>query len=333
MFKTTTFILFSFLLFGGSDNSHATEPSPNYVGSQKCASCHAQEHKAWQNSHHDLAMQPATEETVAGDFNNTTFNYFGTVSEFFKKDDQFFVRTDGPDGKLTEYPIAYTFGVDPLQQYLIKFPKGRYQVLSIAWDTRSKQQGGQRWFHLYPDEHIKHNDELHWTGINQNWNFMCADCHSTNLHKNYDLKTKEYNTTWSEIDVGCEACHGPASNHIAWSELKEEGGEYKSLKNKGFSIAFNERKNVEWVMNAKTGSALRAQKKTTNIEIETCAQCHSRRGTTRHGARPGDALLDNFKVSLLTEPLYYDDGQIDGEVYVYGSFVQSKMYPCRCHLQ
>lgn len=326
MFKTTTFILFSFLLFGCSDNSHATEPSANYVGSQKCASCHAQEHKAWQNSHHDLAMQPATEETVAGEFNNTTFNYFGTVSEFFKKDDQFFVRTDGPDGKLTEYPIAYTFGVDPLQQYLIKFPKGRYQVLSIAWDTRSKQQGGQRWFHLYPDEHIKHNDELHWTGINQNWNFMCADCHSTNLHKNYDLKTREYNTTWSEIDVGCEACHGPASNHIAWSELKEEGGEYKSLKNKGFSIAFNERKNVEWVMNAKTGSALRAQKKTTNIEIETCAQCHSRRGTTRHGARPGDALLDNFKVSLLTEPLYYDDGQIDGEVYVYGSFVQSKMF-------
>jgi len=56
-------------------------------------------------------MQPATEETVAGDFNNTTFNYFGTVSEFFKKDDLFFVRTDGPDGKLTEYPIAYTFGL------------------------------------------------------------------------------------------------------------------------------------------------------------------------------------------------------------------------------
>ena len=111
MFKTITFILFSFLLLGSSDNSHATEPSPNYVGSQKCASCHAQEHKAWQNSHHDLAMQPATEETVAGDFNNTTFNYFGTVSEFFKKDDLFFVRTDGPDGKLTEYPIAYTFGL------------------------------------------------------------------------------------------------------------------------------------------------------------------------------------------------------------------------------
>ena len=155
---------------------------------------------------------------------------------------------------------------------------------------------------------------------------MCADCHSTNLHKNYDLKTREYNTTWSEIDVGCEACHGPASSHIAWSELKEEGGEYKSLKNKGFSIAFNERKNVEWLMNAETGSALRAQEKTTNIEIETCAQCHSRRGAIRHGARPGDALLDNFKVSLLTEQLYHVDGQIDGEVYVYGSFVQSKMY-------
>ena len=98
----------------------------------------------------------------------------------------FLVETDGPDGKLAEFEIKYTFGVYPLQQYLIEFPDGRLQALSIAWDSRPKDKGGQRWFHLYPNEEIGHDDVLHWTKLNQNWNFMCAECHSTGVRKNYD---------------------------------------------------------------------------------------------------------------------------------------------------
>ncbi|MFW2373827.1 MAG: tetratricopeptide repeat protein [Gammaproteobacteria bacterium] len=323
--------MFSTGLFGCSEPDHgptnkqppesSTETSVQYVGAQKCISCHEQQHALWQDSHHDLAMQPANEQTVLGDFNNTTFDYYGTVSTFYKKNKQFFVQTDGPDGKLTDYPIAYTFGVYPLQQYLIKFPNGHYQALNVVWDTHSKDEGGQRWFHLYPDEHIKHDDELHWTGVNQNWNFMCADCHSTNLQKNYDLASKTYNTTWSEIDVGCEACHGPASRHMAWAE---DNSRHSS--DKGLSVAFNERKNMAWVMDAVTGNAKRTPPKQSHTEIEVCAQCHSRRSTNYPGARPDHALLDNFRPALLTEPLYHADGQIDGEVYVYASFIQSKMY-------
>jgi len=331
MLKIIIILIFNVALFGCSEDvssiskdnlsSKDTPISNHYVGSQKCLSCHEPEYKAWQNSHHDLAMQLATDKTVVGDFNNTTFNYFGTVSTFYKKDQQFYVRTDGPNGKLTDYPIAYTFGVYPLQQYLIKFPKGRYQALNIVWDTRDKKEGGQRWYHLYPDEHIKHNDELHWTGINQNWNFMCADCHSTNLAKNYDIKTDRYNTSWSEIDVACEACHGPASNHVAWTDKKST-----SVQNKGFNIAFNERQNISWVIDNVTGNAKRSKSKNTNQEINMCAQCHSRRLTAKPGARPESRFLDHFQPSLLTESLYHADGQINGEVYVYGSFVQSKMY-------
>lgn len=306
---------------GPTSNRSSAEKAAVYVGSHQCVSCHQVEHKLWQGSHHDLAMQHADEKTVLGDFNNTSFDYFGAVSTFYKKDNLFFVQTDGPDGKLTDYPIAYTFGVYPLQQYLIEFPGGRFQALNIVWDTRSKQMGGQRWYHLYPNEHIKHDDELHWTGINQNWNFMCADCHSTNLHKNYDLENKTYNTTWSEIDVGCEACHGPASRHLIWADK-----ESKSIKNKGFSVAFNERENISWMMDSATGNAKRKPTKKSNTEIEACAQCHARRSTIKPGARPEHALLDNFHLSLLTEPLYHADGQINGEVYVYGSFIQSKMY-------
>ena len=139
------------------------------------------------------------------------------------KDGKYFVRTDGPDGRLHEYPIAYTFGVDPLQQYLIPFPGGRLQALNVVWDTRPKKEGGQRWFHLYPKEEVGHADPLHWTGPYQNWNFMCSECHSTNVRKGWNAASKTYSTTWSELDVSCESCHGPGSAHVAWAEAARAG--------------------------------------------------------------------------------------------------------------
>src|SRR5262249_2425953 len=154
-----------------------------------CASCHQKEFQAWTGSDHQRAMQEANEKTVLGDFNNASFTYYGLTSTFFKKDNKFFVRTDGPDGKLQDYEIQYTFGVYPLQQYLIEFPKGKYQALGIAWNSKPKQEGGQKWFHLYPNEKILHSDVLHWTSLNQNWNYMCSDCHSLQVKKNYDAKT------------------------------------------------------------------------------------------------------------------------------------------------
>jgi hypothetical protein len=122
-------------------------------------------------------------------FNNASFEYFGVRSRFFRKDGKFFVETDGPNGKLATFEVKHTFGLDPLQQYLIEFPDGRLQALSLAWDSRPKEQGGQRWFHLYPNEEIRHDDPLHWTKLSQNWNFMCAECHSTAVRKNYDASS------------------------------------------------------------------------------------------------------------------------------------------------
>ena len=141
-----------------------------YIGRELCQDCHAEQVKLWQESHHDLAMQHVNEDSVLGDFSNTVFSYAGITSEFFKKDKRFLVRTDGPDGKLHNYEIKYTFGVTPLQQYLVELEGGRLQALSIAWDSREKSDGGQRWFHLYPDEKITYTDELHWTRPSFNWN-------------------------------------------------------------------------------------------------------------------------------------------------------------------
>ncbi len=191
--------------------------APTIVGSAACGGCHQSEMAAWRGSQHALAMQAATAQTVLGNFDDASFTHAGLTSRFFRRDGGFFVSTDGPDGKLAEFQIRYTFGVYPLQQYLIAFPDGRLQALGIAWDARPKDRGGQRWFHLYPDRTLHAGDPLHWTGIDQTWNFMCAECHVTELHKNYDAAGNTYATTWAEIGVGCEACHGPGSAHVAWA--------------------------------------------------------------------------------------------------------------------
>lgn len=318
---TTLLIIASGLI---SASSYA-EDKAQYVGSAACVTCHQQQNTAWQGSQHDLAMQHADSKTVLGNFDNRKFTYNGITSTFFKKGNQFFVNTDGADGSLQDYQIKYTFGVYPLQQYLIEFPDGRLQALGIAWDSRSKENGGQRWYHLYPDEALTHTDRLHWTKPDQNWNYMCADCHSTNLQKNYDAKKNSYQTKWSEMNVACEACHGPASRHLDWAH-KKQGWQQLEKQNKGLLAQLDERAGISWKLNPETGNSSRSKTKTTDREIEVCAPCHSRRSVIGDDHLPGAHLLDSYQPALLTEFLYYPDGQIKEEDYVYGSYIQSKMY-------
>ncbi|MGD8619395.1 MAG: multiheme c-type cytochrome, partial [Gammaproteobacteria bacterium] len=300
--------------------SHAAD----FVGGQACRDCHAAEYSAWQGSHHDLAMQAASEETVLGDFDNASLLHFGVTTSFYRKDGRFMVRTEGPDGKLQDYEIKYTFGAVPLQQYLIEFPGGRMQALGLAWDSRPEAQGGQRWFPLYPDEEISHDDELHWTRPSHNWNSMCAECHSTHLEKNYDPVTRTFSTTWSEVDVSCEACHGPGSDHVAWAERKPG---WKQLDTgKGLAITLDERRGIQWKTDPETGKPVRSEPRGSEREIEMCARCHARRSPISSAYVHGEPLLDHYLPRLLEEGMYYPDGQIDDEVYVYGSFIQSRMY-------
>jgi len=307
----------------GKQNSSL--PAAQYVGAKACAGCHVNEYQAWRGSHHDLAMQEATEQTVLGNFGNAKFDYAGVTSRFFKREGKFFVNTDGADGRLADFEIKYTFGVAPLQQYLIPFPGGRLQALGIAWDSRPKENGGQRWFHLYPNEKITHKEPLHWTGIDQNWNYQCAECHSTNLQKRYDAEKAIYDTTWSELNVACEACHGPASVHVDWAAAKSTPISKGEVSSKGLMVSFTERRGITWAMDQSTGIARRSAPRATNVELDSCARCHSRRGVLTETYLHGRPLLDSHLPALLTEGLYYPDGQIQDEVYESGSFLQSKM--------
>ncbi len=302
----------------------AALPPATFVGGEACVGCHAQETAKWQGSHHDLAMQPADETSVLGNFADAKFRHAGVTSTFFRRNGKYFVRTDGPDGKLADFEIRYAFGVDPLQQYLIAFPDGRIQALSIAWDARPHSEGGQRWFHLYPEETPRAGDPLHWTGIQQNWNFMCAECHSTDLHKNYDAQSDRFATAFSEIDVSCEACHGPASNHLTWARRE---GDWQTLgSNHGLAITLDERRNVSWALDAASGNAVRSRGRETTREVEMCGRCHSRASLISDSYEHGKTLLDTRRVALLDAGLYWSDGQMRDEVYELGSFLQSRMF-------
>ena len=267
-----------------AQSAPAAEPTADFVGAQACAGCHAETHAAWSASHHALAMQPANPATVLGDFEDAQFTYNGVTTRFRREGDAFYVDTDGPTGAIEPFEVTHTYGVYPLQQYLVALERGRLQALSIVWDSRAE---GQRWYHLYPDESVDHTDILHWTRSSQSWNTMCADCHSTNVSKRYDPEVDAFATRYSEMNVGCEACHGPGSIHAAGP-----GADY------GHEAA----------------------------QMDTCAPCHSRRSQLAEGFRPGLPLLDFYQPSAIAEPLYHTDGQILDEVYVYGSFLQSKMH-------
>lgn len=293
-----------------------------YVGSQACMNCHTAQGQAWQDSHHAKAMQPVNNRTVLGNFNNASFTDAGVTSRFYRRDGKYFVYTDGHQGKPADYEIRHTFGVYPLQQYLIEIPGGRLQALTIAWDARPKEQGGQRWYSLHPGEKIKAGDPLHWSGRDYNWNFMCASCHSTGVKKNYDLKRDLYATKRSEDGVACEACHGPASRHLDWAQGKATG-----LKpgDKGLMHAAAAR--LEW----KFGEGQKIAAPTGDIAavragMDTCLSCHARRQEIVADKKPAAPFLDNYLPSLLDRTLYHADGQIDGEVFEFGSFAQSKMH-------
>jgi tetratricopeptide (TPR) repeat protein len=298
----------------------ASAPPAEYVGASACASCHKAETALWQGSHHQLAMQEAHDGTVLGNFRDASIREAGITSKFFRRDRRFFVHTDGADGKPADFEIKYTFGVQPLQQYLIEFPDGRIQALPIAWDSRSAEKGGQRWFHLYAGQKVTHSVALHWTKPSQNWNFMCAECHSTNVRRNYDAGSDSFATSWSDINVACEACHGPGSRHVAWAQTAAR------VPDATLGLVARFEPHAVWTLDPEIGVAHRALPRKSNIELETCGVCHSRRAQLMEGYAPGQPLADTHLPALLTTGLYQVDGQMQDEVYNYGSFLQSKMH-------
>ncbi len=276
---------------------------PAYVGSEVCRECHEEEADQWNLSHHAKAWTLPSAETVVADFSGTQFTHPEMTASFHLKDGQYTIETEGPDGALIEYPVAGVAGIAPLQQYLLETAPGQLQAFDVAWDDLQKQ-----WYHLYPDQDLPVGNGLHWTGPYKNWNARCAECHATGFKKNYDSATRSYASVQAEIGVGCEACHGPGEAHRDWALANGsyDRSKWPAISETGFTMEF--------------GVSAEA-------DIQQCAGCHSRREPYADGnPLPGTAFHDAYRLAKLRPGLYHPDGQILDEVYVYGSFLQSKMY-------
>lgn len=268
---------------------------------------HGQEYSTeqakWENSHHYQSMLPAISTNILGTFDNSPITVNNKTTRFYIKGDEYWVHTEDISGTPQDFKIEYTFGFDPLQQYLVKTKNGKYQVLPIFWDSRPQNKGGQRWYHIYGEDHIPPNDRLHWTGPLQNWNGMCADCHSTGFERNYDVSGDQFESTWQTVNVSCKSCHSA-----------EDYSDFSAVSDGGWSFA-------EGAVTANWSGTPRGNK-----EIEVCAACHSLRTPITNSIDSSLAFLDQFTPSLIQSPQYYPDGQVKEEDYVWGSFLQSKMY-------
>ena len=267
-----------------------------FVGSAACKECHALEYEDWMQSDHYKSMQEAGKETVLGNFNHAVFAGKGFTHTMFQRDSSFFMVLENREGNPDTFKVKYTFGHYPLQQYIIEFPDGRYQCTHVAWDSRDN-----KWFDLYPELEIHHSEWLHWSGGAQTWNNMCADCHSTNLQKNYNATTDSYHTTWDEINVSCEACHGPGSEHVRLAKMESD----PALINQSVYLGANSSQQEQ---------------------MQFCARCHSRRSQLNNSFDFEEHWSNQYSPEILRPGLYYPDGQILDEVYVWGSFTQSRMY-------
>ena len=294
-----TMMVAAALLAGLSSLSSAQEaPSvPEYVGSEVCAACHEQQADAWKQSHHALAWTKPSAETVLGDFGNASFVHRGVTHRFLSEGEDFMIEREA-DGSKERFPVVGVAGIEPLQQYIVETEPGRQQSHDVVWDAER-----QEWYHLYPGQDLAPGNGLHWTGPYKSWNARCAECHATGFEKRYDATARRYLSRQAEIGVGCEACHGPGSAHVS---LVESGNPADGPDNAGFTVAM--RSNAE-------------------AEIQQCAGCHARREAMfPDSPLPGTAFHDAYRLALLRPGLYHPDGSIQDEVYVYGSFLQSKMY-------
>lgn len=239
-------------------------------------------------------MQPATPATVLGDFSGARSRHDGVAARAYRRDGSYLMETDGADGKPASFEVKYAFGLEPLQQYLVELSGGRLQALRLAWDVRQR-----KWFRLHPQEkHLDFRNPLHWTRAAQNANSNCAVCHTTAMRKNYVADGRRFETRWASLGVACQACHGPASAHMDWAR-----SEPRSSAGKGFAAAL-------------AGPA----------QLDSCAPCHAMRTQLLAVPEPGAPLLDQYLPMLLDEGRYWPDGQQQDEVFIYASWLQTRMH-------
>jgi len=288
------------LTLRATEQPQATSPKPQvqtdqatgeYLGSGACARCHDVEHTQWKNSLHIKMTKPIAEATIVGDFRDgTKFADHDRAYTFGMKDGRPFVSVSF-GGRVPEtFSVDYTLGAKRYQGYLATLPEGRIYVLPVFWHIASKRWVD--WKEITPIPDGAH-------GIRQIWNANCFNCHGTNIVQGYDVAGKKYQSTWTEMGIGCEACHGPGREHVALMDAWEKDPASKpkydnSSKNRQLSEILK-------IFSVKSSEPRRI--------YDTCAYCHGNKRNIFVGFKGGDRYADYAMPFLISDPIPENDLQ------------------------
>jgi len=342
-------LLAGFLLLGGTPAFASIDER----GTAECQACHASQAHDWQQSHHAKAMQIPDRQTVLAPFAGEVATYDGLSARFSKAVESAPVEEQDQTGSVKNtlvhlkkedpsafvialedagrpeaggvYQVRYTFGFSPLQQYLIEKAPGQNQVAPFAFDTRPESLGGQQWYHLDEKLGETRHPRLDWDQPLQSWNGMCADCHSTGVRRGFDPESNRFSTSFTGVAVECTSCHLP---HAIASGPSEEFSDESARLMGGPAAAgegISDPTGGHWVLGPTDRIASWVGVPRSEQPMEQCYACHALRAPLRDGIELGEPFLDQFKPELLRAPFYSATGQIEEEVFVYGSFEQSRM--------
>jgi tetratricopeptide (TPR) repeat protein len=266
-----------------------------YAGSASCKNCHEEAYDLWKTSNHALAERRLAAARDEPAFQpSRTFQHGTQHTDVGFANGQYQVVALGPAKRYEPFTVERVIGHDPLRQFLVQFPGGRYQALEASYDPRANE-----WFNVYGNEDRQPGEWGHWTGRGMNWNDMCAACHNTRVRKNYDERTDSYRTTMAEMRVGCESCHGPMKAHNQWQQQFGKSGRKDPTM-------------PRWT-----------QKQT----LDNCAFCHARRNDLTGDFKPGDDFFDHMRLTIVDgSDVFYPDGQVREEGYEFSAFLGSRMH-------
>ena len=210
----------------------------------------------------------------------------GTTYLLQVRENQFYITEPDLSGKPLEHRVEYTLGERRFQHYLTTLADGRILVLPPTWDIARKN------WTLGLD--IGNPEEGSGDPV-QVWNKSCYSCHVSQGQKNFDLEKLRYQTTWQDLGINCESCHGPGGEHI---------GRATGVK---AMDAATRAQIKEAIVNP---ARLNAASSTT-----ICAQCHSLRDIYADNFKAGANFYDYFtpvmeyRLPASPDSAYWADGR------------------------
>ncbi|HAV63929.1 MAG TPA: C cytochrome precursor [Verrucomicrobiales bacterium] len=193
----------------------ASLPQPprdgGYVSSDTCRACHPDEYNSWHRTYHRTMTQVASPETVIGDFNDVTLRHAGQRFHLRRDGDEFWVdihAADAPPGAPPNASgrIGLLTGAHHMQAYWLTTDVGNMQLdLPFYWLKETQSWVPAR------DTFLKDPNAQHPSVI---WNQACIRCHATGGQPRPASLNDVFETRVGELGIACEACHGPAEEHV-----------------------------------------------------------------------------------------------------------------------